>query len=167
MAKNTKIGIFVGSGSDLPIIDAATKILDDFSVSYELNILSAHRSPHEVVARVEELEKEGAELFIASAGMSAHLGGVIAAHTSKPVLGVPLGGGDLSGLDSLLATVQMPKGIPVATFAIGKSGAINAALFAVQILTVSDEKLRERFVEFRKNQTKEVIEFNSNNKKSN
>ena len=158
--KQIKVGIFMGSKSDLPIVNEAAKILDSFSIPNEINILSAHRSPHAVVKTLEKLEKQGAKLFIASAGMAPHLAGVIAAHTHKPVLGIPLGGGDLSGIDSLLSTVQMPKGIPVATFAIGKSGAINAALFAVQILSQNDQSLSKQFDEYRTAQTAEVIQIN-------
>ena len=120
--ESVSVGIFMGSKSDLPIVEESAKILSNFGVSYDLNVLSAHRTPHEVVRKLEELENKGVKIFIAAAGMAAHLAGVIAAHTHKPVLGIPLAGGDMNGLDSLMSTVQMPKGIPVATFAIGKSG---------------------------------------------
>ncbi len=159
--ESVSVGIFMGSKSDLPVVEESAKILSNFGVSYDLNVLSAHRTPHEVVRKLEELENKGVKIFIAAAGMAAHLAGVIAAHTHKPVLGIPLGGGDMNGLDSLMSTVQMPKGIPVATFAIGKSGAINAALCAVQILSLADLDLSEKFDQFRKDQTEEVIQINS------
>ena len=116
MSDNISVSIFMGSKSDLPVVQAASDtFLKEFNVPHRMHILSAHRTPEEVVKRVKESETHGAKVFIAAAGMAAHLAGAIAAQTTKPVLGIPLGGGDLDGMDSLLATVQMPKGVPVAT----------------------------------------------------
>ena len=154
--ESVSVGIFMGSKSDLPIVEESAKILSNFGVSYDLNVLSAHRTPHEVVRKLEELENKGVKIFIAAAGMAAHLAGVIAAHTHKPVLGIPLGGGDMNGLDSLMSTVQMPKGIPVGTVAIGKDGAINAALYAASILGITDKKIRNSLLKLRIKQTKSV-----------
>ena len=151
--ESVSIGIFMGSKSDLPIVEESAKILSNFGVSYDLNVLSAHRTPHEVVRKLEELENKGVKIFIAAAGMAAHLAGVIAAHTHKPVLGIPLGGGDMNGLDSLMSTVQMPKGIPVGTLAIGEDGAINAALLSASILANDNSKIRNKLKSWRKSQT--------------
>ena len=156
-----KVGIFMGSKSDLDTVSAAFGIFDEFGIEYEYNILSAHRTPSQVISKITELEQKGAKLFIGAAGMAAHLSGVIAAHTHKPVLGIPLDGGTMGGMDSLLSTVQMPKGIPVATFAIGKSGAINAAIFAVQILASSDQDLANKFNDYRIKMTQDVVEINN------
>ena len=108
--ESVSVGIFMGSKSDLPIVEESAKILSNFGVSYDLNVLSAHRTPHEVVRKLEELENKGVKIFIAAAGMAAHLAGVIAAHTHKPVLGIPLGGGDMNGLDSLMSTKGYSSG---------------------------------------------------------
>jgi len=159
-----KVGIFMGSKSDLETVSAAFRILDEFGIEYEYNILSAHRTPAQVINKITELEEKGAKVFIGAAGMAAHLSGVIAAHTHKPVLGIPLDGGTMGtmgGMDSLLSTVQMPKGVPVATFAVGKSGAINAAIFAVQILSSSDSELAKKFDAYRRKMTDDVVEINN------
>ena len=160
MSDNISVSIFMGSKSDLPVVQAASDTLNEFNVPHRMFILSAHRTPEEVVKRVKESEKNGAKVFIAAAGMAAHLAGAIAAQTTKPVLGIPLGGGDLDGMDSLLATVQMPKGVPVATSAIGKSGAINAALCAVQMLGTSDEKIAAMLVEYKSKMHDDVLAAN-------
>ena len=160
MSDNISVSIFMGSKSDLPVVQAAADTLNEFNVPHRMFILSAHRTPEEVVKRVKESEQDGAKLFIAAAGMAAHLAGAIAAQTTKPVLGIPLGGGDLDGMDSLLATVQMPKGVSVATFAIGKSGAINAALCAVQILGTSDEKIAAMLTEYKSKMHDDVLAAN-------
>mgnify|MGYP002845065285 CR=1 FL=1 len=152
--RQIKVGIFMGSKSDLPIVNEAAKILDYFGISNEINILSAHRSPHAVVKTLEQLEKQGAKLFIASAGMAAHLAGAIKANSILPVIGVPLDGGILTGLDSVLATMQMPKGVPVATMSVGKSGAINAAILCAEIFALHDEEIREKLYDFKKNGAK-------------
>ena len=151
----------MGSKSDLEIVSASFRVFDEFGIEYEYNILSAHRTPSQVISKITELEQKGAKVFIGAAGMAAHLSGVIAAHTHKPVLGIPLDGGTMGGMDSLLSTVQMPKGIPVATFAIGKSGAINAAIFAIQILASSDQELANKFNAYRIKMTQDIVEINN------
>ena len=140
--ESVSVGIFMGSKSDLPIVEESAKILSNFDVSYDLNVLSAHRTPHEVVRKLEELENKGVKIFIAAAGMAAHLAGVVAAHTTLPVVGVPLSGGALNGQDALYATVQMPKGVPVATVAI--DGSQNAALLVLQMLGITDTEIAEK-----------------------
>ena len=151
------IGIVMGSTSDWETMKAAAKMLDDFGVPYEAKAMSAHRTPRAVAEWAEGAKKRGLKAIIAAAGGAAHLAGVVAAHTTLPVLGVPMPSKHLQGLDSLLSTVQMPKGIPVATFAIGEAGAANAALFAVALLALSDEKLDRKLAEFRAKQTEAVL----------
>jgi len=151
------IGIVMGSTSDWETMKAAAKTLEDFGVPYEAKAMSAHRTPHAVAEWAEGAKKRGLKAIIAAAGGAAHLAGVVAAHTTLPVLGVPMPSKHLQGLDSLLSTVQMPKGIPVATFAIGEAGAANAALFAVALLALSDEKLDRKLSEFRAKQTEAVL----------
>ena len=142
----------MGSASDWSTMKRASEMLDSFEIAHECNALSAHRNAEILREYLEDADKRGIELFICAAGGAAHLAGVVAAHTEKPVLGCPMQAWSLDGMDSLLSTVQMPKGIPVATFAIGGAGATNAALFAVQTLAMSDSTLSERFSEFRENQ---------------
>jgi 5-(carboxyamino)imidazole ribonucleotide mutase len=151
------IGIVMGSTSDWDTMKAAAQMLEEFAVPYEAKAMSAHRSPHAVAQWAECAAGRGMKCLIAAAGGAAHLAGVVAAHTTLPVLGVPMPSKHLQGLDSLLSTVQMPKGIPVATFAIGEAGAANAALFAVALLAVSDSKLNQKLSEFRKRQTEAVL----------
>lgn len=151
------IGIVMGSTSDWETMKAAAKVLEDFGVPYEAKAMSAHRTPHAVAEWAEGAGKRGLKAIIAAAGGAAHLAGVVAAHTTLPVLGVPMPSKHLQGLDSLLSTVQMPKGIPVATFAIGDAGAANAALFAVALLALSDEKLDRKLADFRAKQTEAVL----------
>ena len=131
----------------------ASETLDSFGVAHESNAISAHRNTKILGEYLIDAEKRGIELFICAAGGAAHLAGVVAAHTQKPVLGCPMQAWSLDGIDSLLSTVQMPKGIPVATFSIGEAGAMNAALFAIQMLAMSDFDLCERFSEYRENQS--------------
>ncbi len=150
------IGIVMGSTSDWETMKAAAKMLDDFGVPYEAKAMSAHRTPQLVAEWASGAAQRGLKAIIAGAGGAAHLAGVVAAHTTLPVLGVPIASKHLQGLDSLLATVQMPRGIPVATFAIGEAGAANAALYAVAMLALSDEKLALKLKEFRKKQTEAV-----------
>ena len=138
---SVQVLILMGSKSDMPIMQKAADTLDTFGISYEMLIRSAHRTPVQTVEAVTEADKNGCQVFICGAGMAAHLAGVVAAHTVKPVIGVPLASGALQGQDALLATVMMPPGIPVATVAIG--GAKNAAILAVQMMASSDEKLTE------------------------
>ena len=151
------IGIVMGSASDWDTMKAAAKMLEEFGVPYEAKAMSAHRTPHAVAQWTEGAAGRGVKCVIAAAGGAAHLAGVVAAHTTLPVLGVPMPSKHLQGLDSLLSTVQMPKGIPVATFAIGESGAANAALFAVALLALSDANLNKKLSEFRKKQTEAVL----------
>ncbi len=151
------IGIVMGSTSDWDTMKTAAKMLENFGVRYEAKALSAHRSPHAVARWAEGAAQRGVKCIIAAAGGAAHLAGVVAAHTALPVLGVPMPSKHLKGLDSLLSTVQMPKGVPVATFAIGEAGAANAALFAVAVLALSDAKLQRKLSEFRRKQAKAVL----------
>jgi 5-(carboxyamino)imidazole ribonucleotide mutase len=151
------IGIVMGSTSDWETMKAAAKMLEDFGVPYEAKAMSAHRTPHAVAEWAGAAAARGAKAIIAAAGGAAHLAGVVAAHTTLPVLGVPMPSKHLQGLDSLLSTVQMPKGIPVATFAIGEAGAANAALFAVALLAVSDVGMAKKLEDFRRKQTEAVL----------
>lgn len=151
------VSIVMGSKSDYEVVSEAGKILEKFGVKYELIITSAHRSPKRTAEYVAKAEQKGAKLFIAAAGMAAHLAGAIAAHTTKPVLGVPMSGINLASMDSLFSTVQMPRGIPVATLAIGKAGAVNAAYLAVQILALNDENLAFALQKDRQAQENQLI----------
>ena len=151
------IGIVMGSTSDWETMKAAAKMLKDFGVRFEAKAMSAHRSPRAVVKWVEGAPRRGVRAIIAAAGGAAHLAGVVAAHTTLPVLGVPMPSQHLKGLDSLLSTVQMPKGVPVATFAIGEAGAANAALFAVALLSLSNQELGKKLEDFRRKQTEAVL----------
>jgi len=154
---NAVIGIVMGSTSDWETMKAAAKVLEEFGLAYEAKAMSAHRTPHAVAEWATGAQKGGMKAIIAAAGGAAHLAGVVAAHTTLPVLGVPMPSKHLQGLDSLLSTVQMPKGIPVATFAIGEAGAANAALFAVALLSLSDKDLSKKLDEFRRKQTEAVL----------
>ena len=147
----------MGSTSDWETMKAAAKVLEEFGVAYEAKAMSAHRTPRAVADWASSAQKKGFKVMIAAAGGAAHLAGVVAAHTTLPVLGVPMPSKHLKGLDSLLSTVQMPKGIPVATFAIGEAGAANAALFAVALLALSDKELAKKLDEFRRKQTEAVL----------
>ena len=158
---NTQVSIVMGSDSDLDIMKEAARILTDFGVSHEVQILSAHRSPDLVSCFSKELIKRQVGVVIAGAGGAAHLAGVIAAHTTVPVIGVPIDSSPLNGLDSLLAIVQMPAGIPVATMAIGKAGAINAAILAVQILATKSPALQKKMAGHKAKLEKSVIEKNN------
>ena len=151
------IGIVMGSASDWETMKAAAKTLEEFGVPYEAKAMSAHRTPQAVAEWASNAQKHGMKAIIAAAGGAAHLAGVVAAHTTLPVLGVPMPSKHLQGLDSLLSTVQMPKGIPVATFAIGEAGAANAALFAVALLALSDEGMKKKLDDFRRKQTDTVL----------
>jgi 5-(carboxyamino)imidazole ribonucleotide mutase len=151
------VGIVMGSTSDWGMMEPAARQLKEFGIPYDAKALSAHRSPDALNEWIEASEKHGVRCFIAAAGGAAHLAGVIAAKTTLPVLGVPMPSKHLQGLDSLLSMVQMPKGIPVATFAIGEAGAANAALFAVSMLALSDANLAKKLEEFRDRQTKAVL----------
>lgn len=148
----------MGSKSDYDTVKEALEIFKSFDVKYEVLISSAHRSPQRTHEYVKEAEKKGAKVFIAAAGMAAHLAGAIAANTTKPVLGIPMSGSNLASMDSLFSTVQMPSGIPVATLAIGKAGAINAAYLAVQILAINDEQLAQKLQDDRKKQQEKLLQ---------
>jgi phosphoribosylaminoimidazole carboxylase PurE protein len=160
MIKKTKadpiISVVMGSDSDLTVMEEAAKILDQFGVPYELFLTSAHRSPERTSKFAKEASKKGIKVIIVGAGAAAHLAGVIASETLLPVIGVPIDATALKGLDALLATVQMPGGIPVATMAIGKAGARNAALFAVRILSLTDGQLKKNLHEYVKSMAEEV-----------
>ncbi|HPD57298.1 MAG TPA: 5-(carboxyamino)imidazole ribonucleotide mutase [Smithellaceae bacterium] len=142
--QNILVSVVMGSDSDLPVMSEATKILEEFGIGYELILTSAHRAPERTAKFASEAKNKGIKIIIAGAGAAAHLAGVIASHTPLPVIGVPIDATALKGLDALLATVQMPGGIPVATMAIGKAGAKNAALFAVRMLALSDKALADK-----------------------
>ncbi len=157
-AKRARVAILMGSKSDWPSMKPAADVLEGMGVGCDVRVISAHRTPDRHHAFVTGAEAEGIELFICGAGFAAHLAGVTAALTALPVLGVPLDSSALDGIDALLATVQMPGGIPVATFGIGKSGAKNAGLFAAAILAASDPKVRKALDAHRKKQTAEVPE---------
>jgi 5-(carboxyamino)imidazole ribonucleotide mutase len=148
--------LMMGSETDLPVMQEAADILKKFAVPYEMRIASAHRSPARAMALASEAAGRGVQVIIAGAGMAAHLAGVVAAHTILPVIGVPMPGGALNGVDALYATVQMPGGIPVATMAIGKAGAKNAGLFAIQILALSDPSFAESLLRYRVEMDKEL-----------
>src|SRR5690349_14860442 len=154
---NAVVGIVMGSASDWETMKAAAKMLEEFGVPFEAKAMSAHRTPQAVAEWATNAKNNGMKAIIAAAGGAAHLAGVVAAHTTLPVLGVPMPSKHLQGLDSLLSTVQMPKGIPVATFAIGDAGAANAALFAVALIAVSDSNLNKKLNEFRAKQTDAVL----------
>ncbi len=145
-----KISIIMGSQSDLETVNEAVNVLKEFKVDFEAKVLSAHRTPKEVAQYVEAAPKKGIKVFIAAAGMSAALAGVVAAHTALPVIGIPIETKNLKGLDSLLSTVQMPPGIPVACMSIGKAGAKNAALFALAILGINDAKINAKLINYKK-----------------
>jgi len=138
------VGIVMGSDSDWPLLRKAVETLREFGVACETRVISAHRAPGEVAAYASGAEARGLRVLIAAAGGAAHLGGVIAAHTTLPVIGIPIAGGAVNGLDALLATLQMPAGIPVATVTLGSAGPVNAALLAVQILAGGDPALRQK-----------------------
>ena len=148
------VAILIGSKSDKEIMNACEEYLKYFGIEYELKILSAHRNPIECVEYVHTAESNGVKLFIAAAGMAAHLPGVVASHTTLPVIGVPLPGSELNGVDALYSIVQMPAGIPVATVAIGKAGARNSAVLAAEILAINDKCIKNKLIEFRKNGSK-------------
>jgi phosphoribosylaminoimidazole carboxylase PurE protein len=154
--------VFIGSESDYEIVKDAVEILKKFEVPFALEITSAHRSPDRTLRLVRQAEAEGAEVFIAVAGKAAHLAGMVASHTVRPVIGVPVENGGLGGLDALLSTVQMPQGIPVATMGTGKTGAANAALLAVEILALKKPALREKLTDHK---TKMAVQVEADSEK--
>ena len=150
------ISIIMGSKSDYEIMRSCADTLEAFNVKYELIISSAHRSPERTKRYIKEAEEKGAKVFIAAAGMAAHLAGALAAGTTKPIIGVPMKGGAMDGMDAMLSTVQMPAGMPVATVALGKAGAMNSAYLAMQILAISDKELAVKLKEDRVVKEKKV-----------
>jgi 5-(carboxyamino)imidazole ribonucleotide mutase len=155
--KHPLVGIVMGSDSDWPVLRSAAETLKTFAVPYEARVLSAHRTPDAALDYAASAAERGIKVLIGAAGGAAHLAGVLAAKTELPVLAVPMPSRHLQGLDSLLAMVQMPAGIPVATFAIGESGAVNAALFAVAMLALGDAELAGKLTDFRARQTEKVL----------
>jgi len=158
-----QVAILMGSDSDYPVMQKAEEVLDGFGILYQTRVLSAHRTPKQTIQFVSSAIKSGAKVFIAGAGGAAHLPGIIAAHTSYPVIGVPISGKTLNGLDSLLSIVQMPPGVPVATISI--DGAKNAALLSVQILATSNKTLSKKLNDYKKQMEKEVLSKDKNLKK--
>jgi 5-(carboxyamino)imidazole ribonucleotide mutase len=153
----SQIGIILGSDSDLPYMEKGIQTLKEFKIAFEIEVSSAHRTPHRTVELIKDFEKKGVRVIIAAAGGAAHLPGVIASHTLLPVLGVPITSA-LSGLDSLYSIVQMPGGIPVAAFSIGSSGGVNSVLFAIEILALQNEELKNKLEDFREKQKLSVVE---------
>ncbi|MGE0433262.1 MAG: 5-(carboxyamino)imidazole ribonucleotide mutase [Planctomycetota bacterium] len=156
MTDTFRVGVVMGSRSDWDTMQHTSKTLDELGIAHDVRAISAHRTPDALVKWIREAEAQGVQLFIAAAGGAAHLAGVVASKTLRPVLGVPMKAWSLDGLDSLLSTVQMPRGVPVGTLAIGKAGAVNAALLAAQILSLQDEQLRGRLGSMREKQTAEL-----------
>lgn len=157
MKAKTPVAILMGSDSDWEAMSAAAKRLESFAIGCEVHVLSAHRTPKRTAQFAEQAARRGIKVFICGAGGAAHLAGAVAAHTTLPVIGVPLDSSSLSGLDALLATVQMPKGVPVATMAIGASGAENAAILAAQILALGDGDLAKKLVSFKEDLEKKAV----------
>ena len=153
-----QVGLVLGSDSDWHVVRETAKVLDDFAVEYEVNVISAHRSPQAAHDYACSAGKRGLKVIIAAAGMAAHLAGAMAANTTLPVIGVPVASGSLGGMDALLATVQMPPGVPVATVAIGPAGARNAAVLAVQILALADAGLAKKLAEYKADMETKVAE---------
>jgi 5-(carboxyamino)imidazole ribonucleotide mutase len=158
MKNRADVAIIVGSGSDLVLVNETVKTLKEFGLVYNLDIASAHRTAQHLERCIKDAESSGVKIFIAVAGMSAALPGVIASKTVLPVIGVPVEGKNLSSLDSLFSIVQMPKGVPVATVAVGKAGAVNAAILAVQIIAVSDDTLKEKLKAYKVKMSEAVVE---------
>jgi len=165
MAKNSHskvaVGVLMGSDSDWPLLEDTAKTLKEFDVAFEVRVLSAHRTPERAAEYSQTARARGIKVLIAAAGGAAHLAGVVAAHTVLPVIGLPVKGGALDGLDAMLSTVQMPAGIPVATVALGRSGAVNAALLAVQILALSDAALADRLAAYKQSLCEKVEKGNA------
>ena len=158
---NLEVAVIMGSDSDLPVVEAAFPIFEKFGINYTKNVMSAHRTPHDVIEFIKNSENNGCKVFIAAAGMAAHLAGALAAHTVRPVIGIPIESGGMGGIDSLLSTVMMPPGVPVATVEVGKSGAKNSAILAIQILATSNDELQQKLVNFKEDMKNEVLEKNA------
>ncbi len=165
MAKKTNaaatVAVLMGSDSDWPLLEETVKTLHGFGISADVRVMSAHRTPDQAAKFARNARKQGIRVIIAAAGSAAHLAGVVAAHTTVPVIGIPVKGGALDGLDALLSTLQMPAGIPVATVALGKSGAINAAILAAQILAVADPAMQTKMDQHKKTLAAKVKKGNS------
>ena len=160
--KNAPVAVIMGSDSDMDVMRSCIEQLEDFGIQPVVRIISAHRTPQIAAEFAQNAAKNGIQVIIAAAGMAAHLAGAMAAQTTLPIIGVPMiSGAGLGGMDALLSTVQMPPGVPVATMAVGKAGAKNAAIFAVQILALADKNLQEKLAAFKKAQEKKVIEKDS------
>jgi phosphoribosylaminoimidazole carboxylase PurE protein len=159
--REVRVGVLMGSDTDLPVMSEAGKVLDKFEIGYEMEVMSAHRTPARAHEYATTAQSRGLKVLIAAAGAAAHLAGVIAANTTLPVIGVPMGTSSLNGLDALLSTVQMPGGIPVATMAIDKAGAVNAAIFAAEILGLSDPDIARKLVEHKEELARSVTEKNA------
>ena len=158
---NPLIGLVLGSDSDWPLIEDAARTLKEFEVPFEVRVISAHRTPEQASAYAQNAARRGLKVLIAAAGGAAHLAGTIAAHTILPVIGIPVKGGALDGLDALLSTVQMPAGIPVGTVALGRSGAINGSLLAIQILALSHPDLSRKLEQHKKALKAKVVQGDS------
>ena len=154
------VSIIIGSESDLDLANKCGEVLSSFSIDFSINVFSAHRTPDLLEQHVEEAEKGNTQIYIAIAGLAAHLAGAIASKTVKPVIGIPADGGPLNGIDSLLSTVQMPKGVPVATVAIGSAGAANAGYLAAQILSLSSQEIADTLVSTRETNKQQILEVN-------
>ncbi|MEE8360178.1 MAG: 5-(carboxyamino)imidazole ribonucleotide mutase [Candidatus Omnitrophota bacterium] len=160
MPRKPVVAIVMGSDSDYPVMKEASQVLSDFGVPFEVKVLSAHRSPDLVTKFTRSARKAGLKVIIAGAGGAAHLAGVIASHTTLPIIGVPIESQSLKGIDSLLSTVQMPGGVPVSCMAIGKAGAKNAAIMALEILGVSDREIEKKLDSFKKEMVKKIKKKN-------
>jgi len=154
------VSIIIGSESDLDLANKCGEVLSSFSIDFSVNVFSAHRTPDLLEQHLQEAEKGNTQIYIAIAGLAAHLAGAIASKTVKPVIGIPADGGPLNGFDSLLSTVQMPKGVPVATVAIGSAGAANAGYLAAQILSLSSKKIADTLLSIREANKQQVSEVN-------
>lgn len=152
-----RVLIVMGSRSDLPVMEGCMQQLDEFGIGYEVRILSAHRTPNAVIELSEQAKDRGIQVIIAAAGGAAHLAGVIASSTPLPVIGIPVQTSALGGMDSLLSTVQMPSGVPVATVAIGKAGPKNAAILATQMIGLADAAVQQKIIDFKKNQAEKIL----------
>lgn len=160
MSDKPLVGIVMGSDSDWSLVKTAVEVLQKFGVGFEVRVISAHRTPELATQYAATAEERGLQVIIAAAGGAAHLGGVLAAHTVLPVVGIPIPGGALNGLDSLYATIQMPAGIPVATVTLGSAGPVNAALFAIQILGSANPELRVKFHAYKEELKEKVAQGN-------
>lgn len=157
-----RVAIMMGSKTDLPVMEEAAKILKEFKVGYDMRVLSAHRTPKETAEYVERLRAKGVSVVICGAGVSAALAGFVAAHTTLPVLGVPIDSSSLKGMDALLSTVQMPPGVPVGAMAIGPSGAKNAALMALRILGVTEKAIAKKLEDYKNKQREQILDIKLN-----